>query len=165
MLAVRRRPDDCSCLSLLGTARGDTWWQVSEASWDRPRETGPGFRRESHSWPAIARRFGVNGVVRNLACTRDCVRARQLSAVAVVTISFLSRWELRGRCATKSRASDPRTWKIFVRRSTSESPAVLQRFNTVKTRNKFIELWRISSEVLNNGIETILSDFREHRFY
>lgn len=122
MLAVRRRPDDCSCLSLLGTARGDTWWQVSEASWDRPRETGPGFRRESHSWPAIARRFGVNGVVRNLACTRDCVRARQLSAVAVVTISFLSRWELRGRCATKSRSSDPRTWKIFVRRSTSKPP-------------------------------------------
>lgn len=77
MLAVRRRLDDCSCLSLLGTARGDTWWQVSEASWDRPRGTGPGFWRESHTaGHAIARRFGVNGVVRNLACTRHCARAR-----------------------------------------------------------------------------------------
>lgn len=76
MLAVRRRLDDCSCLSLLGTARGDTWWQVSEASWDRPRGTGPGFWRESHTaGHAIARRFGVNGVVRNLACTRHCARA------------------------------------------------------------------------------------------
>lgn len=77
MLAVRRRLDDCSCLSLLGTARGDTWWQVSEASWDRPRGTGPGFWRESHTaGHAIARRFGVNGVVRNLAGTRHCARAR-----------------------------------------------------------------------------------------
>lgn len=84
MLAVRKRPDDCSCLSLLGTARGDTWWQVSEASWDRPRGTGPGFWRESHSWPAIARRFGVNAAAsfvisraRVTACTDTRATSRQ----------------------------------------------------------------------------------------
>lgn len=46
MLAVRRRPEDCSCLPLLGTAGGATWWQVSESKWACPRGTGPGFRRE-----------------------------------------------------------------------------------------------------------------------
>lgn len=49
MLAMRRRPEDCSCLPLLGIAGGATWWQVSESKWAYPRGTGPGFRRESRA--------------------------------------------------------------------------------------------------------------------
>lgn len=49
MLAVRRHPEDCSYLPLLGTAGGATWWQVSESKWACPRGTGLGFRRESRA--------------------------------------------------------------------------------------------------------------------
>lgn len=49
MLAVRKHPEDCSYLPLLGTASGATWWQVSESKWACPRGTGPGFRRESRA--------------------------------------------------------------------------------------------------------------------
>jgi len=60
MLAVRRRPEDCSYLPLLGTAGGATWWQVSESKWACPRGTGPGFRRECRATAgprATVRRF------------------------------------------------------------------------------------------------------------
>jgi len=46
MLAVRRRPEDCFYLPLLGTAGGATWWQVSESKWACPRGTDSRFRRE-----------------------------------------------------------------------------------------------------------------------
>lgn len=49
MLAVRRHPEDCSYLPLLGTAGGATWWQVSESKWACPRGMGLGFRRESRA--------------------------------------------------------------------------------------------------------------------
>lgn len=56
MLAVRRRPEDCPCLPLLGTAGGATWWQVSEAKWACSRGTGPGFGGErERGLPQLAR--------------------------------------------------------------------------------------------------------------
>lgn len=63
MLAVRRRPDDCSYLLLLGTAGRATSWQVSESKWayrgeraSRIQEREPQLVREAEI--AIARFVG-----------------------------------------------------------------------------------------------------------
>lgn len=72
MLAVRRRPEDCPCPPLLGTAGGATWWQVSEAKWVCSRGTGPGFRGERaatagppcdvSTWTRLARGLTARGL-------------------------------------------------------------------------------------------------------
>lgn len=55
MFAVRRRPEDCSYLPLLGIAGGATWWQVSESKWACPRGTDSGER--TTAGPRDALRF------------------------------------------------------------------------------------------------------------
>lgn len=57
----------CSWRHLVAGIRGET----GPSARNGPRNPG---ERWATAGPAIARRRRVNGVVRNLACTRDCVR-------------------------------------------------------------------------------------------